>query len=123
MLLVGMILKISWRECTKKTPPTKKTLSKKKKLKIGVKLKKNLDKNKFGLVKKSRITQKKKSIYLVDKKSVEWQRKNRTLPNTIIHLRYNIPHTQHIITKRDVVQKTTSPPTNLFYTLTEQKCI
>jgi len=53
MLLVGMILKISWRECTKKTPPTKKnSKQKKKKLKIGVKLQKNLDKNKFGLDKK-----------------------------------------------------------------------
>ena len=53
MLLVGMILKISWRKCKKKTPPTKKKNSKqKKKLKIGVKLQKNLDKNKFGLDKK-----------------------------------------------------------------------
>jgi hypothetical protein len=47
MLLVDMILKISWRECTTKTPPTKK-FKQKKKLKIGVKLQKNLDKNKFG---------------------------------------------------------------------------
>ena len=36
MLLVGMILKISWRKCKKKTPPTKKKiLSKKKNLKLG----------------------------------------------------------------------------------------
>jgi hypothetical protein len=92
-----------------------------------VKLQKNLDKNKFGLVKKL-LTNKSvllinKKVLLVDKKSVEWQRKNGTLPNTITHLRYNIPHTQHIITKRDVVQKTTSPPANLFSTLTIQKCI
>ena len=47
MLLVDMILRISWRECKKKTPPTKKNSKQKKKLKIGVKLQKNLDKNKF----------------------------------------------------------------------------
>ena len=39
----------------KKTCPNKKNLNKKKKLKIGYKLQTNLDKNKFGLVKKKRI--------------------------------------------------------------------
>jgi predicted ribosome-associated RNA-binding protein Tma20 len=80
----------------------KKILSKKK-LKIGMKLQKNLDKNKFGLNKKKSYCSEKKSIYLVDKKEVEWRRKNRTPPNTIIHLHYNIPHTQHTVTKRDVL--------------------
>ena len=37
----------------RKKPCLKKNLSKKKKLKIGVKLQKNLDKNKFGLDKKT----------------------------------------------------------------------
>jgi hypothetical protein len=35
MLLVGMILKISWRKCKKKTPPTKKNSKQKKNLKLG----------------------------------------------------------------------------------------
>ena len=49
----GLQKLISWRECTTKTPPTKKKFKQKKKLKIGVKLQKNLDKNKFGLDKKT----------------------------------------------------------------------
>jgi hypothetical protein len=116
----------NFNEFKKKTLPKKK-FKQKKKLKIGVKLQKNLDKNKFGLVKKlltnKSVLLSNKKVLLVDKKSVEWRRKNRTLPNTITHLRYNIPHTQRNITKRDVAQKTTSPHINLFYTLTIQKCI
>jgi hypothetical protein len=82
----------------RKKPCLKKIL-RKKKLKIGVKLQKNLDKNKFGLAKKL-LTNKSvllinKKVLLVDKKSVEWRRKNRTLPNTIIHLHHLIPHTIH----------------------------
>jgi predicted ribosome-associated RNA-binding protein Tma20 len=87
----------------RKKPCLKKKILRKKKLKIGVKLQKNLDKNKFGLDKKKSYCSEKKSIYLVDKKEVKWQRKKGTLPNTIIHLHYNIPHTQHNITKRDVL--------------------
>jgi hypothetical protein len=110
-----------------KNSADKKNSKQKKKPKIGVKLQKNLDKNKFGLVKKL-LTNKSvllinKKVLLVDKKSVDWRRKNRILPNTTIHLHHLIPHTQHNITKRDVVQKTTSPPANLFSTLTEQKSI
>jgi len=74
-----------------------------------VKLQKNLDKNKFGLVKKlltnKSVLLSNKKVLLVDKKSVDWRRKNGTLPNTITHLRYNIPHTQRNITKRDMAQK------------------
>ena len=82
---------------------TKKNSKQKKKLKIGVKLQKNLDKNKFGLDKKKSYCSEKKSIYLVDKKEVEWRRKNGPNHNTTIHLHYSIPHTQHTITKRDVL--------------------
>jgi hypothetical protein len=91
----------------RKKPCLKKKILRKKKLKIGVKLQKNLDKNKFGLVKKlltnKNVLLSNKKVLLVDKKSVEWRRKKGTLPNTITHLRYNIPHTQHTITKRDVL--------------------
>jgi hypothetical protein len=68
MLLVGMILKISWRECTTKTPPTKKNPKQKKKLKIGVKLQKNLDKNKFRFRQKKVVLLSNKKVLLVDKK-------------------------------------------------------
>ena len=115
---------INFNEFKKKTLPKKKN-SKKKKLKIRVKLQKNIDKNKFGLVKKlltnKSVLLSNKKVLLVDKKSVEWRRKKGTLPNTIIHLHHLIPHTQHNITTRDVLQKTTSPHINLFYTLTIKK--
>lgn len=109
----------------KKPRRQKKNSKQKKKLKIGRKLQKNLDKNKFGLdKKKSYYSDKKvyclsiKKYCLSTKKGVEWRGKNRTPPDTTIHLHHLIPHTQHNITKKDVVQKTTSPPANLFYTLT-----
>jgi hypothetical protein len=86
---------------------TKKTLSKKK-LKIGVKLQKNLDKNKFGLAKNPLINKSllliNKKVLLVDKKCVEWRGEIGTLPNTIIHIHHLVPHTQRNITKTDMAK-------------------
>jgi len=86
---------------------TKKTLSKKK-LKIGVKLQKNLTKNKFGLAKKPLINKSllliNKKVLLFDKKCVEWRRDVGTLPNTTIHIHHLVPHTQRSITKTDTIQ-------------------
>jgi len=56
----------------KKTRLTKKTLNKKKKLKIGVKLQKNRDKNKFGLAKNPLIN---KSLLLINKKVLLFDKK------------------------------------------------
>ena len=93
---------LSWHECKKKTPPTKKNLSKKKKLKIGVKLKKNLDKNKFGLDKKKSYCSDKKVYCLSIKKyclstKKRWSGEEKTelcptQPSTYTTI---IPHTQH----------------------------
>jgi hypothetical protein len=86
---------------------TKKTLSKKK-LKIGVKLQKNLDKNKFGLAKNPLINKSllliNKKVLLFDKKCVEWRGEIGTLPNTTIHIHHLVPHTQRNITKTDMVK-------------------
>ena len=87
-----MILKIPWHECKKKTPPTKKTLSKKKKLKIGVKLQKNLDKNKFTFTTKiSKLL--KNLVYILSiKKGWSGEEKKELRPTPLI-THYNIiPH-------------------------------